>query len=119
MQGFEHMRDALAEGGGRYATLDAAQIVKHAFGLRTQALMRGKQAALITYPAVRHLILWRRRASSRQFIFTLLLLEGVAAIEVVNLDFHMEFGIDHKRSTLFTRLVEAGAKSGGGVRGFR
>lgn len=47
MQGFERMRDALAEGDIRFVTLDAAQLVKHAFGLRTQALARGKRAVLI------------------------------------------------------------------------
>jgi len=47
MQGFERMRDALATGTTRYATLDAAQLVKHAFGLRTQAQARGKRPVLI------------------------------------------------------------------------
>jgi hypothetical protein len=47
MQGFERMRDYLASGHMTFSTLDAAQLVKHAFGLRTQAVRRGKKAVLL------------------------------------------------------------------------
>lgn len=47
MGAFERMRDHLASGEQRYAYLDAAQLVKHAFGLRTQARKQGKRAALL------------------------------------------------------------------------
>jgi len=57
MAAFERMRDHLASGERHYAHLDAAQLVKHAFGLRTQAQKQGKRAALLylyaepaTYP---------------------------------------------------------------------
>ena len=45
MAPFEAMRDAL-QGGRTFRFLDAAQLVKHAFGLRTQAQRRGKRAVL-------------------------------------------------------------------------
>lgn len=35
MAGYERVRDALSDGSARFAHLDAAQLVKHAFGLRT------------------------------------------------------------------------------------
>jgi len=47
MKPYEAMRDALADGAQRFNFLDAAQLVKHAFGLRTQALKRGKKASLV------------------------------------------------------------------------
>ena len=47
MGGFERMRDNLASGQITFLTLDAAQLVKHAFGLRTQAVRRGKKAMLL------------------------------------------------------------------------
>jgi len=47
MKPFEDMRDALASGQQRFVFLDAAQLVKHAFGLRTQAVKRGKMATLV------------------------------------------------------------------------
>jgi hypothetical protein len=57
MKPFEAMRDALASGTRRFHFLDAAQLVKHAFGLRTQAQKRGKVGSLMylygeprTYP---------------------------------------------------------------------
>ncbi len=42
---FETMRDALAAGRS-FEFLDAAQLVKHAFGLRTQAHQQGRRALL-------------------------------------------------------------------------
>lgn len=45
MAPFEAMRDALL-GGRTFQFLDAAQLVKHAFGLRTQAQRSGKRAVL-------------------------------------------------------------------------
>ena len=47
MQTFERMRDTLASGQLAFSNLDAAQLVKHAFGLRTQASKRGKRALLL------------------------------------------------------------------------
>jgi hypothetical protein len=45
MEPFEAMRDAL-QNGRAFQFLDAAQLVKHAFGLRTQAAKRGLRATL-------------------------------------------------------------------------
>ena len=42
---YEAMRDALSA-GLRFAFLDAAQLVKHAFGLRTEGQKTGRQAVL-------------------------------------------------------------------------
>ena len=47
MRPFEEMRDALASGHKRFDFLDAAQLIKHAFGLRTQGARRGKSATLL------------------------------------------------------------------------
>jgi hypothetical protein len=47
MGSFEVIRDALKSGAKKYKYLDAAQLVKHAFGLRTQANKTGKKARLI------------------------------------------------------------------------
>lgn len=47
MQGFERMRDRLRDKEARFDHLDAAQLVKHAFGLRTAAGRVGKRAALL------------------------------------------------------------------------
>jgi hypothetical protein len=44
---FERMRDGLASGARRYAYLDAPQLVKHAFGLCTQARKLGRHAGLL------------------------------------------------------------------------
>lgn len=50
MAGYEHVRDALRDGSMTFTHLDAAQLVKHAFGLRTavhrQNELRGKQPIL-------------------------------------------------------------------------
>ena len=46
MQPFEAMRDALRTGTVRYEHLDAAQLVKHAFGLVTQGRALGKKPVL-------------------------------------------------------------------------
>jgi len=46
MKPFEAMRDALRAGTIRYDHLDAAQLVKHAFGLVTQARVLGKAPVL-------------------------------------------------------------------------
>jgi hypothetical protein len=47
MAPFEKMRDALAGGRTQFLFLDAAQLVKHAFGLRTQGVKLGKSATLV------------------------------------------------------------------------
>jgi hypothetical protein len=51
MFGYERIRDALSDGSIRFAHLDAVQLVKHAFGLRTAVhknkLMIGKRPILI------------------------------------------------------------------------
>jgi hypothetical protein len=47
MARFTAMRRALAEGRQVYRCLDAVQLVKHAYGLRTQALKRGRGAVLV------------------------------------------------------------------------
>jgi len=47
MKPFETMRDALTTGKKRYRFLNAVQLVKHAFGLRTQAKKQGKTASLV------------------------------------------------------------------------
>jgi Restriction Endonuclease associating with ARP len=44
---YENMRDALSTKKIRYKHLDAAQLVKHAFGLRTQANKRGLKPILV------------------------------------------------------------------------
>lgn len=44
---WEAMRDALAGGRERFDFLDAAQLVKHAFGLVTQGRLKGKEPALV------------------------------------------------------------------------
>lgn len=44
---FERMRDALSEGSIKFRHLDAVQLVKHAFGIRTQATKSKKRAALV------------------------------------------------------------------------
>jgi hypothetical protein len=61
MAGFERARDLLTSGKA-FSQLDAAQLVKHAFGLRTQAVKRNKTAHLVylyseptTYPDGREL----------------------------------------------------------------
>jgi hypothetical protein len=46
MAPFEAMRDALSSGARSFQFLDAAQLVKHAFGLRTQAQKQAKRATL-------------------------------------------------------------------------
>ncbi|MES1203537.1 MAG: hypothetical protein ABUS57_19040, partial [Pseudomonadota bacterium] len=45
MAPFEALRDCLSSGAVNYEHLDAGQLVKHAFGLRTQA--RGRKPALV------------------------------------------------------------------------
>ena len=46
MRGFERMRDRLRSGEERFAYLDAAQLVKHAFGLVTEGRRRGRVPVL-------------------------------------------------------------------------
>lgn len=46
MQRYEQMRDRLRSGAVRFRHLDAAQLVKHAFGLVTEARRRGRSAVL-------------------------------------------------------------------------
>ena len=47
MAAFEAMRVALIEGREAFQTLNAAQLVKHAYGLRTQAIKRARGAVLV------------------------------------------------------------------------
>jgi len=47
MQPFEWMRDAISKGEAEFHRLDAVQLVKHAFGLRTEAHRRNKRAWLV------------------------------------------------------------------------
>lgn len=47
MARFTAMRQALTEGRQSYRHLDAAQLVKHAYGLRTQAVKRARGAVLV------------------------------------------------------------------------
>lgn len=47
MARFTRMRRDLAEGARAFQTLDAGQLVKHACGLRTQGLKRGRGAVLV------------------------------------------------------------------------
>lgn len=47
MAPFEQMRDRLAEGSTSFDRIDAVQLVKHAFGLRTEGQRRGKSAVLL------------------------------------------------------------------------
>jgi len=47
MRPYEAMRDRLRVGESRYVHLDAAQLVKHAFGLVTESKRQGKRAVLV------------------------------------------------------------------------
>lgn len=47
MKPYERLRDTLRDGSESFRFLDAAQLVKHAFGLFTQARRLGKQPALV------------------------------------------------------------------------
>lgn len=47
MEPFERMRDRLRDGALKFQRLDAVQLVKHAFGLVTEAGRRNKAAALV------------------------------------------------------------------------
>lgn len=47
MAPYERLRDTLRDGSESFQFLDAAQLVKHAFGLVTQARRLGKQPALV------------------------------------------------------------------------
>jgi hypothetical protein len=47
MKGFERMRDRLRSGEDRFVHLDAAQLVKHAFGLVTEGRRRNRVPALL------------------------------------------------------------------------
>ena len=47
MRGFERVRDDLRAGAAGFAHLDAAQLVRHAFGLRTAARRAGKRPVLL------------------------------------------------------------------------
>ena len=47
MARFDALRKALTEGRKTYRHLDAAQLVKHAYGLRTQAIKRARGAVLV------------------------------------------------------------------------
>ncbi len=54
---FERLRDGLRAENHGYVYLDAVQLVKHAFGLRTQADMQAKQPILI-YLFAEPAVLW-------------------------------------------------------------
>lgn len=60
MEPFEQMRDRLRTGELRFEYLDAAQLVKHAFGLVTDAQRRSRKTALLYLYAEPH---WGRRSS--------------------------------------------------------
>jgi hypothetical protein len=47
MAGYQRLRDEIAAGKVVYARLDAAQLIKHALGLLTEAGRRGKRSALV------------------------------------------------------------------------
>ena len=47
MAPFERIRDRLARGDISFQRIDAVQLVKHAFGLRTEGRRRGKAAVLV------------------------------------------------------------------------
>ena len=47
MPQFERMRDSISNSGIKFRHLDAVQLVKHAFGIRTQATNHKKRAALV------------------------------------------------------------------------
>lgn len=47
MRGWEAMRDALASGEESFQYLDAAQLVKHGFGLVTEGVRKNKTASLV------------------------------------------------------------------------
>ncbi|MFN4171423.1 MAG: hypothetical protein ACK4GW_06680 [Pseudorhodobacter sp.] len=47
MQGHDRLRRTHAGGARRFAALDMVQLVKHGYGLRTEALRRGKRALLL------------------------------------------------------------------------
>lgn len=47
MAPFEQMRDRIAAGEANFQRVDAVQLVKHAFGLRTEGQRRGKPAVLV------------------------------------------------------------------------
>jgi len=49
MQAYTDVRDALISKAVVYRYLDAAQLVKHAFGLRTEGIMREKKAPSLLY----------------------------------------------------------------------
>jgi len=47
MQGYDRLRRTFAGGAQRFAVLDMVQLVKHAYGLRTEAQRRAKRPVLI------------------------------------------------------------------------
>lgn len=47
MSAFNTMRDGLIDGSQHFQSLNAAQLVQHAYGLRTQALKRARGAVLV------------------------------------------------------------------------
>jgi len=47
MQGHDRLRRTHAGGARRFAALDMVQLVKHGYGLRTEALRRGKRPLLV------------------------------------------------------------------------
>jgi hypothetical protein len=49
MRGYESVRDLLRSAPRHFAHLDATQLVKHAFGLRTAAQMRATRQAVLIY----------------------------------------------------------------------
>jgi hypothetical protein len=47
MEGYDRLRRTFAGGARRFAVLDMVQLVKHAYGVRTEAQRRGKRPVLI------------------------------------------------------------------------
>jgi hypothetical protein len=47
MEGYSRLRRTHANGARRFAVLDVVQLVKHAYGLRTQGVARGKRPVLL------------------------------------------------------------------------
>jgi hypothetical protein len=70
MRPFETVRDRLRDDPGRYAHLDAAQLVKHAFGLRTLASRTGaaRRRPFLLYPYAEPLAWPDGRAVSEEAI---------------------------------------------------
>jgi hypothetical protein len=67
MKPFADRRDGLSNGQETFNLLDAAQLVKHAFGLRTQA-QRDKRRPMLVYLYAEPKVDWRRKPVSMEVI---------------------------------------------------